>query len=63
MIATSREGLGIGGETVHRVSSLALPEIVSGLTTEDVRAYGAIALFEERARAANTRFALTNHNA
>lgn len=49
IIATSREGLGIGGEVVHRVASLS-PE-------------DAIKLFEERANAANTRFTVTESNA
>jgi predicted ATPase/class 3 adenylate cyclase len=63
IIATSREGLGIGGETVHRVASLALPETGLSPNAETARGYGAIALFEERAAAANTRFSLTDTNA
>lgn len=49
LIATSREGLGIAGEIVHRVGSLSPQD--------------ALALFVARANAANTRFALTEANA
>ena len=49
LIATSREGLGIAGEIVHRVGSLSPAD--------------SVALFETRANAANTRFALTEANA
>ena len=48
LIATSREGLGIAGEIVHRVGSLSPQD--------------ALALFEARANAANTRFAVTESN-
>ncbi len=48
LITTSREGLGIAGEVVHRVASLAMTD--------------AVALFADRANAANTRFALTDAN-
>ena len=49
IIASSREALGISGETVYRVPSL--------LNTEAER------LFVERAIKADSRFALTEHNA
>lgn len=63
ILTTSREPLDIVGEIVHRVPSLALPEDSSTLTCAEAMNYGAIALFEERAAAANTRFALTDANA
>jgi predicted ATPase/class 3 adenylate cyclase len=63
ILATSREPLDISGETVHRVPSLAFPEASSTLRTDEALTYGAIALFVERAMAANTRFTLTNAHA
>jgi predicted ATPase len=44
ILATSRQGLGVSGETVYRMPSLADPE--------------AIALFTERARAVSSKFSL-----
>lgn len=49
IIASSREALGIGGETVYRVPSLLEDE--------------ATRLFVERATKADSRFVLTEHNA
>src|SRR5579872_3416765 len=63
IIATSRQGLGIAGEVVHRVASLAVPEETSTLNAEDALRYGAIALFAERAIAATGSFRLTDDNA
>ena len=48
MLVSSRQALGIAGEVSYRMPSLAVRE--------------AIALFAERARAADTRFALTDEN-
>ena len=53
LLATSREPLGIGGETIYRVPSLSLP----GPGDSDAAAAGscdAVALFAERARAQGT---------
>ena len=63
IIATSRQGLGIAGEVVHRVASLALPQESSNLRAEEALRYGAIALFVERAIAATESFRLTDRNA
>lgn len=63
ILTTSREPLDIVGEIVHRVPSLALPEESSTLTADEAMNYGSVALFVERASAANTRFALTDANA
>jgi predicted ATPase/class 3 adenylate cyclase len=49
VLASSRQALGIEGEVTYRMPSLAVP--------------AAIALFAERARGADTRFALTDENA
>jgi non-specific serine/threonine protein kinase len=64
ILATSREPLGIAGETAWRVPSLALPDIndLDAVGTGDAQALGACAavrLFVERARAARPDFALT----
>ena len=60
ILVTSRQALGIAGEIVYRLPSLALPKSTAGLTAEDAMAYGAIALFSDRARASDTRFALVD---
>ncbi|HLW37535.1 MAG TPA: tetratricopeptide repeat protein [Candidatus Eremiobacteraceae bacterium] len=63
ILATSREGLSISGEIVHRLPSLAVPEAVKGLSAAQALTYGAVALFDTRARAANARFAVSDQNA
>ncbi|HXW52146.1 MAG TPA: adenylate/guanylate cyclase domain-containing protein [Candidatus Acidoferrales bacterium] len=62
IVATSRQGLGIAGESVHRVASLAVPDRQADLTAEEAMNYGAIALFVERAIAATDSFRLTDQN-
>ena len=49
LLATSREPLGIDGECVHRVPSMATP--ADGDDTEAVRSSEAVRLFEDRAAA------------
>jgi len=63
VLATSRQPLGIDGEAVFRLPSLAVPEPIGRLAAEDVAQYGAIALFVDRASVADLRFALTDDNA
>ena len=64
IIASSREALGIGGETVYRVPSLSLPQDGEGLRDAgNLMRYEATRLFIERARKANPAFALTTGNA
>jgi predicted ATPase/class 3 adenylate cyclase len=60
VLTTSRQALDIAGEAVHRVPSLSVPEHAVGLRREDALHYGAIALFVDRAMAADTRFVLTD---
>jgi predicted ATPase/class 3 adenylate cyclase len=60
ILATSRQVLGIDGEVVHNLSSLTVPENPSGMHAADVQLFGAIALFVERASAADTRFSVTD---
>ena len=64
ILATSREPLRIAGERTYRLPSLRLPspDVAAGLSAADAAGYGAIALFSDRARAADYRFALTGEN-
>jgi predicted ATPase/class 3 adenylate cyclase len=62
IIASSREALGIGGETVYRVPSLSLPNQAQA-SREALAGFESIQLFVERARAANPKFDLTEKNA
>ncbi|HLO18861.1 MAG TPA: adenylate/guanylate cyclase domain-containing protein [Anaerolineales bacterium] len=58
IIASSREALGVNGETVYRVPSLSLPDLSSSSLME----YESTRLFIERAAKAEPRFHLTDHN-
>jgi len=62
ILATSREQLGIGGETAYRLPSLAVPPEEDSHSEEKAIQYGAIALFAQRAGAADPKFRLTNEN-
>ncbi len=59
IVASSREALGVDGETVYRVPSLSLPEGSS----RDLMRYEATRLFIERAAKAEPRFQATAENA
>ncbi|MBV8461253.1 MAG: hypothetical protein JO009_10235 [Candidatus Eremiobacteraeota bacterium] len=63
ILASSREGLGIEGEIVLRVPSLGVPRSDTSISADGASRFGAVALFVERASAADRRFALTDHNA
>jgi predicted ATPase/class 3 adenylate cyclase len=63
VVATSRESLGISGETIFRVPSLALPDPLQTNDYERTAANDSVRLFVDRARAANPRFELTDDNA
>ncbi len=64
ILTSSRQPLGISGETTYRMPSLAVPppEEVAA-SPESIAGFEAIALFTERARAADPSFALTAANA
>jgi predicted ATPase/Flp pilus assembly protein TadD len=62
ILATSREPLGIYGETAWRIPSLALPDPGGG-GLDDVRRSPAVRLFVDRARAARPSFDLTQKSA
>jgi predicted ATPase/class 3 adenylate cyclase len=63
IVASSREALGIPGETVYRVPSLSLPTAQESGTSKSLMDYEATRLFIERARQANPQFMLTPDNA
>ena len=63
ILATSRQALGIGGEVVHRLPSLAVPNDVDNVNALEAMQYGAVALFVDRASATDTRFVLTDDTA
>lgn len=63
ILATSRQRLGMAGEAVHRVPSLAFPAAVLGLTADVAMTTGSVALFVDRACAAQPRFTLTDDDA
>ena len=63
LLASSREALGIEGETVYRVPSLTMPGPAESPTPADVIASEAGQLFADRATAVGPAFALTDQNA
>ena len=63
ILATSREAFGIIGETRLSVPPLTLPDPRHLPAVEDVARYEAAKLFEERAKAVEPKFALTEGNA
>ena len=63
IIASSREALGIAGETVYRVPSLSLPDLRGLTDLGDLMRFESVQLFVERASAANPNFHLTHESA
>ena len=63
ILATSREPLGVPGETVWRVPSLSLPAAQGGPSVDHLMQYEAVRLFIERSAAIQPSFALTPENA
>ena len=62
ILVTSREPLGIDGEQIYRVPSLSLPPD-GAETAADLAGSDAVRLFAERARATDSRFAITEDSA
>ncbi|MGA7192003.1 MAG: adenylate/guanylate cyclase domain-containing protein, partial [Anaerolineales bacterium] len=62
IVASSREALGISGETVYRVPSLSLPN-PDQITREALTQSESAQLFIERATAANPKFNISDKNA
>jgi len=63
ILATGREALDIGGETVLQVAPLPVPEQDPVPPPEALLGYDAVRLFVERARAAWPPFEITPSNA
>lgn len=63
ILTTSREALGVPGETVRRVPSLSLPEPLAPVRLDALQQSDAAQLFIERSRAVDPAFALTLDNA
>ncbi|HVF65080.1 MAG TPA: winged helix-turn-helix domain-containing protein [Casimicrobiaceae bacterium] len=61
LIVTSQAQLRLAGERVYRIGPLAVPD--RPLPAAQAMEFGAVALFTDRARAADARFALTDANA
>ena len=63
ILATSREALGIAGETAYRVPSLEIPNPKLQISIEQLTQYDAVRLFVDRALAVQPDFSVTNVNA
>ncbi len=63
ILATTREALGITGETIYHVPALASPGAGSGTTLEKIESMESVRLFVDRARAVDGAFKLTEENA
>jgi predicted ATPase/DNA-binding CsgD family transcriptional regulator len=63
VVATSREPLGVPGETGWRVPSLSAPAPAELVPVETLSEFDAVCLFVERATKARPNFRLTNDNA
>jgi predicted ATPase/class 3 adenylate cyclase len=63
ILATSRELLGVAGETAWRVPSLSTPDPAHLPAANQLLGYAAVRLLVERARQVQPTFAVTEHNA
>lgn len=63
ILTTSREALRAQGEQVHRLPSLAFPNMEVGLSAKTALTYSAVELFAERAAASLNDFQLTDADA
>jgi len=63
LLATSRQALAVNGEHVMQLPSLDVPHKIADLTPAAIVEFGAVALFVDRAKAADTRFTLTDDTA
>jgi AAA domain len=62
MLATTRQPLGLAGETTWRVPSLSFPWPGAPAAREHIGQYEAVRLFLDRAAQAEPQFRLTSHN-
>jgi predicted ATPase/class 3 adenylate cyclase len=63
ILATSRQALGVSGEKVIRLASLAVPDNVTNLDSTAALRFGAVALFADRASLVDQSFRLSDENA
>jgi predicted ATPase len=63
ILASSREALGIAGETAYHMPSLEIPNPKDPISIDTITQYTAVRLFIERATQALGTFSLTNANA
>jgi predicted ATPase/DNA-binding winged helix-turn-helix (wHTH) protein len=63
ILSTSREPLRAEGESLYRLPALEVPLVRNAITASEALAYSAVELFNERARAYNSAFALTDADA
>src|SRR4051794_31840506 len=63
IIVTSREALGVPGEAILPIASLATPESGPTVTTDELRSIDACRLFIDRAQAVQPAFEVTEANA
>ena len=63
VLATSREMLGVSGETAWRVPSLSAPDPEEAASAAAIAGYEAVRLFAERARLVDDAFQVTDGNA
>jgi class 3 adenylate cyclase len=63
ILATSRQALGVGGEKVLRLASLAVPDGAADLDPAAALGFGAVALFADRASLVDQSFRLSGDNA
>lgn len=63
IVATSREHLGIAGETTWRLPSLPCPDQWESIDPAELSGYDAVRLFVDRAKSALPSFSITDGNA
>ena len=63
ILATSREPLGISGETVWRIPPLSTPRPSEPMNLEKLKRYEAVNLFVDRAKSVQPSFAISDQNA
>ena len=63
ILATSRQALGVSGEKVLRLASLAVPDRMTKLDPTTALGFGAVALFADRASLVDQSFRLGDDNA
>ncbi|MBP8296706.1 MAG: helix-turn-helix transcriptional regulator, partial [Burkholderiales bacterium] len=62
LLVTSQAPLKLDEERLYRLGGLEVPEPADDLRAEEALTYGAVALFDERVRAADRHFRLTDAN-